>query len=177
MRCRFALAALLLAGCSAGCGYSLAGRGVTVDPTIKRVGVPLFRDKTGKPDLDRRITQRVIEELLRRGRLQVVSEADNVDAIVDGEILSYVAVPVAYGQDASSGTNQVSRYTITITAKVTYSKVGEKAPIWSQDAFSFREDYELGDDPATFFDRETQGIDRMAQAFAKSLVAAMLEAF
>ena len=57
------------------------------------------------------------------------------------------------------------------------SKVGAKEPIWANDAFSFRDEYDVGDNPQAFFDREEQAIDRLATSFARSLVAAMLEAF
>ena len=64
-----------------------------------------------------------------------------------------------------------------MTAKIRYGKVGAPEPIWSNDAFQFRDEYEVGSDPASFFDREEQAIDRLATSFARSLVAAMLEAF
>jgi hypothetical protein len=35
----------------------------------------------------------------------------------------------------------------------------------------------MGENAATYFDREEQSIERLAMAFARSLVAAMLEAF
>ena len=58
-----------------------------------------------------------------------------------------------------------------------YGKVGETEPIWSSDSFNFRDEYDIGSDPATFFDREEQALDRLATSFARNLVAAMLEAF
>ena len=64
-----------------------------------------------------------------------------------------------------------------MTANIRYGKVGEAEPIWSNEAFQFRDEYEVGSDPASFFDREEQAIDRLAASFARSLVAAMLEAF
>jgi hypothetical protein len=169
-----------------GCGYALVGRGTVVDPTIKKIGVPTFVNATGKPNLDLKITQRVIEELLRRGRFDVVQERTGVDALVEGEILRYDAQPVGFSTGDTSGnpaspapTNntQASRYAITITAKIRYAKVNAPEPIWSSDAFQFRDEYDIGSDPATFFDREEQAIDRLATSFARSLVAAMLEAF
>jgi hypothetical protein len=171
-------AAMLLA--LQGCGYALVGRGVVVDPTIKKIGVPIFANSTGKPALDQKITERVIEELLRRGRFNVVQERSGVDALVEGELLRYHAQPVGFSEEAAAGgntTTQASRYAITVTAKIRYGKVGVPEPIWSNDAFQFRDEYEVGSDPATFFDREEQAIDRLATAFARSLVAAMLEAF
>jgi hypothetical protein len=174
MRRRHALATIL-GGASAGCGYALVGRGVTTDASVKRIGVPLFKDKTGKPGLDARVTQAVMEELLRRGRFTVVREASNVDALVEGEILSFNVLPVNFSE--SGGQTQATRYAIALTANVVYRKVGEKEPIWSNEAFSQRDEYDMGDNPASYFDRETQSIERLSAAFARSLVAAMLEAF
>jgi hypothetical protein len=160
----------------AGCGYALLGKGITTDPSIKRIGVPLFKDRTGKPGLDQKITQKVVEELLKRGRFDVVPDAAGVDAVVEGELTAYRVQPVSFEGGAGT-TTQASRYAITVTAKVTYRKLSEKEPIWANDAFSFRDEYDLGTDPAAFFDREDQTVDRLATSFASSLVSAMLEAF
>ena len=168
----------LLPGAAAlsGCGYALVGRGVTTDASIKRIGVPMFKDTTGRAGLDQKVTQRVIEELLRRGRFDVVPDAQGVDAVVEGELVGYHAVPVGFsGEDA--GRTQASRYSITLTARVRYTKVGAPEPLWSSDSFSFRDEYEVGSDPNIYFDREEPSMDRLTTAFARNLVAAMLEAF
>lgn len=172
---RRAAVSLLLLGTS-GCGYALVGKGVTTDASIKRIGVPLFRDATGKAGLDQKVTQKVIEELLRRGRFDVVPDTQGVDALVEGELVSYNAVPVGFtGED--TGRTQADRYSISLTARVRYTKPGAPEPLWSSDHFSFRDEYEVGSDPNIFFDREEQSMDRLTTAFARNLVAAMLEAF
>jgi Lipopolysaccharide-assembly len=158
-----------------GCGYGLVGRGGGFDPSIKRIGVPLFKDPTGRSNLDQKITQKVIEELLKRGKVDVLQTSEGVDAVVEGEIVSYQVAPVGFSGGAGSTT--ASRYAITVTARVRYFKPGEPQPIWQNDAFSFRDEYDLGSDAGSFFDRESQGVERLALAFARSLVAAMLEAF
>jgi hypothetical protein len=172
-------AALLFLSTLPGCGYALVGRGTVVDPSIRRIGVPTFVNSSGKALLDQKVTQRVIEELLRRGRFDVVQERTGVDALVEGELLRYDARPVGFTEGTAGGTTttQASRYAITLTAKVVYAKAGAPEPIWSSDAFSFRDEYDVGSDPTTFFDREEQAIDRLATSFARSLVATMLEAF
>lgn len=170
-----AAAACLIAALTS-CGYALVGRGVLIDPSIKRIGVPLFRDATGRPGLDQRITQKVIEELLKRGRFDVVQDRVGVDAVVEGEVLRYDATPVGFS-DAGAARTQASRYAITVTARVRYSKVGQDEPIWTNESFSFRDEYDVGTDSATIFDREGQAVERLAAAFARSLVSAMLEAF
>jgi hypothetical protein len=169
---------LLAAGAAAlasGCGYALQGRGITTDPSIKRIGVPLFKDRSGKLGLDTRVTAAVMEELLKRGRFTVVRETTNVDAVVEGEIQSWNVLPVGFSGE--SGVTQASRYSISLTASVVYRKIGQKEPIWSNDAFSQRDEYDMGEDASTYFDREEQTIERLSAAFARNLVAAMLEAF
>jgi hypothetical protein len=161
---------------AAGCGYALQGRGITTDASIKRIGVPLFKDRTGKLGLDTRITAAVVTELLKRGRFSVVKDSTGVDALVEGEIIACTVVPVSFsGQSADA--QQASRYAISIVASVVYRKIGQKEPLWANDAFSQRDEYDMGDNPGTYFDREDQSIMRLAEIFARSLVAAMLEAF
>lgn len=168
------LAAIFALGVSAGCGYGLVGRGGGFDPSIKKIGVPIFKDNTGK-NLDLKITQRVTEELLKRGKVDIVQNIEGVDAIVEGEILAFQETPVGFS--GGNTTTTASRYAIVLTVRVKYYKPGEAQPIWQNDAFTYRDEYDLGSDPNAFFDRADQGVDRLAQAFARSLVAAMLEAF
>jgi Lipopolysaccharide-assembly len=169
-------AALSLAIALAGCGYALVGKGVTTDPSIKKIAVPLFKDATGRPGLDKKITDKVIEELLKRGRFEVVQEPTGADAVVEGELLRYE--PTAVGVTGSDQERtQASRYSVTVVARVKYAKTGAAEPIWQNERFSFTDEYEVGNATTGFFDREGQAVDRLATSFARSLVAAMLEAF
>lgn len=161
---------------AAGCGYALQGRGITTDPSVKRIGVPPFKDRTGKLRLDTRVTGAVVGELLKRGRFTVVREATDVDAVVEGEILALNVQPVGYAT-AGGDETVASRYAITLVASVVYRKLGQLEPLWSNESFSFRDEYDVGDVGANYFDREEQSLDRLAELFARSLVATMLEAF
>jgi hypothetical protein len=161
----------------AGCGYALQGRGITTDPSVKRIGVPLFRDRTGRLGLDDLVTGAVISELQKRGRFTVVREATEVDAVVEGEILSLDIQPVGYSNTETNDHQLASRYSATISAKVVYRKLGQAEPLWANDAYSNRDEYDVGDQGATYFDRESQSLERLAEQFARSLVATMLEAF
>ena len=176
---RPALATLLFVSLlTSSCGYALAGRGVTVDPTIKVVGVPMFLDRTAKPGLDEKITDYVIAELLNRGRFQVIGNSVGADAVVEGTLTAYLSRPVGF-EDAEVGEatqTQATRYAVTLMASVRYAKVGEREAIWENVAFRATDEYDIGD-ATNFFDREEQAIDRLAEEFSKSLVAAMLEAF
>jgi hypothetical protein len=168
---------LVLAGLSllAGCGYALVGKGVTTDPGVKRIGIPLFKDRTGRAGLDQVITNKVIAELLKRGRFDVVQQTEGVDATVEGEILTYNAAPIGFSSEGD--TTQASRFAVSVSARIVYRKVGAQEPIWASENFVSREEAEISDDSSAFFDKEQQTWDRLGEAFARSLVAAMLEAF
>jgi len=158
-----------------GCGYALQGRGITTDASVKRIGVPLFKDRTGKLGLDTMVTQAVMAELLKHPRFTVVRDTANVDAVVEGEITAFNVVPVNFSSE--QGSTQATRYATSVTAAVRYRKIGQSEPLWSHDAFSQRDEYDMGENSETYFDREEQSLERLASAFARSLVAAMLEAF
>jgi len=66
---------------------------------------------------------------------------------------------------------------ITLTASVVYRKIGQKQPIWANNAFTLRDEYDMDTQATSYFDREQLSIGRLSQAFARNLVAAMLEAF
>jgi hypothetical protein len=169
-----ALCVVTLALTCLDCGYALVGRGTIVDPDIKVIGVPTFVDRTGKPLLDQKVTDLVIEELLKRGRFEVINQAEGADAVVIGQLTSYSAAPVGFS--AEEDQTQASRYSVVLTANVRYSKVGVREPIWENAAFRAQDEYDVGD-PETFFDREDQTLDRLSKDFARDLVAAMMEAF
>jgi hypothetical protein len=172
---RWLVISLLLLCTTIGCGYSLVGKGITTDPSIKRIGVPLFKDRTGRAGLDQKLTNKVIAELLRRGRFDVVPDSEGVDALVEGELLTYNTAPIGFSSDGT--TTQASRFAVTVTARIVYRKVGEKEPIWANESFLVREEAEISDDSSAYFDREEQTWERLGESFARNLVAAMLEAF
>jgi hypothetical protein len=160
-----------------GCGYALVGKGINVDPSIKRIGVPVFTDRTGRAGLDQKVTQKVIEELVKRGRFQVVSDSTGVDAVVEGDLTSYTEIPAGYAPGTAPGERtQASRYAVTLSADVAYTKVGSDAPIWSNERFSVSDRYDVSEGSDGLIDSE-QAIDRLTTAFARRLVAEMLEGF
>lgn len=172
---RGALLVVVAAVLSSGCGYALEGRGITSDPSIKRIGVPLFKDETGRVDLDAQVTEAVVGELLKKGRFTVVKEATGVDAVVEGRILSFDSVPINF--TSSGQASEATRYAITLRASVVYRKVGQREPIWENTSLSIRDEYDLDDSSAGFFDREEQSVTRLSESFARRLVSSMLEAF
>jgi hypothetical protein len=173
---RVAVLAATLALVPASCGYTLVGQGRPTDPTIKTIGVPMFANHSGKDGLELKITAQVIWELHQRGGYKILPQGDGVDARVVGDLTAYVVAPIGFSQP-TAGYTQAERYAISLNAKVRYEKAGQVEPLWQNDAFTFRDEFDIGDLNQYYFDREGIAIDRLAQDFSRSLVTSMFEAF
>lgn len=159
---------------SPGCGYALAGRGSFLPPHIRVIGVPMFANYTTVPDVERRITQAVISELIGRGRYTVNPEASG-DAIITGEITS-----INLSASAFNAQRQAIRHLMVVTAKVELTDTRDNKVIWSNPALQFREEYEnigTATDATSFFGQDVNALERLAGEFARTLVSAILEAF
>jgi len=75
------------------CGLLLAGcMGYRVGPVLKgdyhSVAVPMFKNRTYKPQLEAQVTNGIIKRLQTDGTLRVDS-VDNADIVLTGEIIRY----------------------------------------------------------------------------------------
>jgi lipopolysaccharide assembly LptE-like protein len=159
------------------CGYSLAGRGSFLPASIKVIGVPMFANNTPIFEIEKRITPRVISEFIGRGKYTVKPDANNVDAVLTGEISSITVTPATFTDE-----RQASKYVITVVTKVEFKDVKADKVLWSNPYLAFREDYEVSNtssitDPAAFLGQDINALDRLAVELARSIVSAILEAF
>jgi hypothetical protein len=175
---RLSLCVLGVLGVStAGCGYSLAGRGAFLPDYIKIVGVPTFTNRTAVFNLETMLTQKVRAEFIGRGKYQILPQATGVDALLTGEVTAVSIVP------SSFAANQLaSRYALTMTARIELRDMRENKVLWENPGVSFRQEYEATSgrsavDAAAFFQQDTNALDRMASEFARTIVSAILEAF
>lgn len=164
-------------GSSAGCGYSLAGRGSFLPESIKTIGVPLFTNSSQVFEIERRLTERVRSEFIGRGKYRVLPDTAGADAVLTGEITSVTLTPSSFNEEQLA-----TRYAIVVTTKLEFKDVKANKVLWSNPAWQFREEYEVTNasestDVNAFFGQETNALDRIAQNFARSVVSAILEAF
>jgi len=162
----------ILALILAGCGYHLLGHSSALPPEIKRVGIPIFANKTDRPDLEQRITARIISEFVTRGRFQISSSEEGVDAVLKGEILAYVQNPVALNAQG-----RASRYEILINAKATLMETSDDKVLWADDHFVFRRQYDVTSTSSGIVSQEQVAVDQVADDFAQAVVASILEGF
>ncbi len=160
-----------------GCGYSLAGRGSFLPAYIRTIGVPTFANRTVVFNLETLVTQKVRAEFIGRGKYQILPEATGVDALLSGEITAVGIQPATFnvGQLAS-------RYAITMTAKIELRDMRENKVLWENPSVMFRQEYDATAgrnvvDPASFFQQDTNALERMSTEFARTIVSTILEAF
>jgi hypothetical protein len=171
-------AAIIISGAVvSGCGYSLAGRGSFLPPSIRIIGIPNFVNNTSLFEVEKRITEKVRSEFIGRGRYTIQPDANAVDALLTGEISSIVVAPAAITED-----RQASRYVITVATKIEFKDVKADKVLWSNPYLQFREDYELSNtasvtDPTAFLGQDVNALDRLATELARTIVSAILEAF
>jgi outer membrane lipopolysaccharide assembly protein LptE/RlpB len=172
-----AICALALVG--SGCGYSLAGRGSFLPAYIHTVAVPQIENRTAFTQVEQIVTEKIRNELIGRGKYQVVTDRPGADAVLSGTITSIFLQPAAL-----TSTQQASRYLFTMTMSVQFTDTRTNEVIWSNDALTFREEYDLttnGTDlnqqGATFLDQERSSFDRISNDLARTVVTAILEAF
>ena len=168
---------VLIAVSSAGCGYSLAGRGSFLPDYVRNIGVPQFTNNTSVIDIDRMVSERVRIELSGRGRYKVFPTQAGMDAVLSGVITAVTTTPVAFNQQ-----QQASRYVLTISARIEFNDIKSNKVLWSNPAMQFREEFEPATsgaitDASVFFDQDKNALERIAGEFARSVVSALLEAF
>jgi len=166
------------AALSSGCGYALAGRGSFLPDYIRVVGIPAFENRSSFFGVEQVLTEKVRTEFIGRGKYRVVPEGPGSDAVLSGEILAVSVQPVGFNEQQLA-----SRYQFTMTMKMAFTDSRTNDVLWSNDALTFREEYELSTrgtaalDGGTFLDQERSSVDRIAGDVARSVVTSILEAF
>lgn len=153
------------------CGYHLRGTGSSLPPHIKVISIPMFANQTTRFELDLKLTQEVIDEMVARGKVEITGDSDAADAILIGEITAFRATPIAFGGDAAA-----DRYNIVVVAKIVLRDVVQKKVLYSNPSFIYQGEYEVPEG-SEFESVESEAIDEIAEKFARSLVVAILEGF
>ena len=173
-RSRVALSlGLALAVLCAGCGYHLSGKGSNLPAHVKVIGVPAFTNSTSRPELGQRVTEKVTQELVRRGKYRITQESNGADAVLTGVVESWTARPVQLGSERSEAT----RVSVTLRASVRFEDRSTGRVIYENDQYAFTKEYDVIGDPDRYFDTELGAVDEVATDFARAVVSAMLTGF
>lgn len=154
-----------------GCGYRLRGTGSFLPPNVKTIAVPMFKNMTTRFELDVKLTQSVIDELVARGKVRVSGSPENADAVLIGEISGFSVNPIGF-----SSQNTADRYNIIIVARIVLRDLTSQKVIFSNPAFVYQDEYEVPQG-TSYETWETQALSKVAEKFARSLISTLLEGF
>jgi len=161
-------AVLLVLG---GCGYHTLGAATHLPPDVHTLSVPMFATRTEAYHTETAMTNAVIREFATRTRFRVTPNATpDADAVLHGTILKEYAAPLTY----NSATQQSSSFLITIQASVTLNGRDGKV-LYQNNNYVYREQHQSTTDLATFIQEDPAAVERLSRAFARQLVADVLE--
>ncbi len=164
---------VLFALLACGCGYHTSGTAVRLPSDLRTIYVPTIINNSQTYRVGQTLTEAVVRELRNRTNYRIVTVNDGeADATLAGNVTGVFIAPLTY--DSITGRISSSMVGIGISVSLT-SKSGKV--LWSNPNFLYREQYQESIDARTFFEEAGPAVQRIANSFAKTLVADMLEAF
>lgn len=158
---------------AAACGYHVAGRGSRLPAEWKTVAVVALENRTTRYRIEQRLTEALVRELIARTKYRVVSNPEAADAVLTGEITGIESSAVLF----DTATGRATTMAVTVTLRVRLADRETNRPVYANDRFVFREQYEISTDLASFFEEQEPALERLARDFAATLVSVLLEKF
>src|ERR1700693_1887382 len=158
---------------SAGCGYHTAGHAVQLPENVKTIAVPAFVNETRTYRIEQMLTSSVVREFTTRTHYHILNDASEAaDATLRGTVLSTSASPLTY----NSTTGQAASVLVVVSMKVSLTDRQGRV-LYQNPSYLFREQYEVSQDLASFFEENSPAYRRLSQDFARTLVSNILEGF
>jgi outer membrane lipopolysaccharide assembly protein LptE/RlpB len=139
---------------------------------IKTIAVPAFQFEAQglRYRVESRFTEAVSKEIIRRGSgLKVQGSRTGADAVVEGNIRDFSFSGVLLDRQG-----RARIYEVTIVAAVTIRDLRENKVLYDNQNLVFRDSFEFSSDPRSFFNEEDPAVERMARAFAESIVSTIV---
>jgi len=139
---------------------------------IKTIAVPAFKfeAKGLRYRIDSRFTEAVTKEVIRRGNgLKVQGAIEGADAVIEGNIRDFTFSGVLLDREGRARV-----YEVTVVSAVTVRDLADNKILYDNQNFIFRDSFEFSEDPRSFFNEEDPAVERMARAFAESVVSTIV---
>jgi outer membrane lipopolysaccharide assembly protein LptE/RlpB len=158
---------------SAGCGYHTAGHAVQLPENVKTIAVPVFVNETNTYRIEQMLTSSVVREFTTRTHYHILNDSSEAaDATLRGTVVSASSTPLTY----NTATGQAASVLVVVSMRVSLTDRQGKV-LYENPAYLFREQYEVSQDLASFFEEDSPAFRRLSQDFARTLVSNILEDF
>jgi outer membrane lipopolysaccharide assembly protein LptE/RlpB len=168
-----ALASAMWLWMATGCGYHTAGHAVQLPQNVKTISIPTFDTQAKTYRIEQMLTAAVVREFTMRTHYRILNHpSDAADATLHGTVTGTSASQVTI----DSATGRAASALIGVSIKVSLSDRNGKV-LYENPAYVFREQYEVSQDLASFFEEDSPAFRRLSQDFARTLVSDILEGF
>ena len=143
------------------CSFSAPRAAITPPDTqpnfpedVKTIAVPAFKNETLTYRIEQMLTASVVREFTTRTRYRIINDAGgDADATLHGTVLSTAASPLTY----DTATGRAASVMVVVSMKVTLTDRNGKV-LYQNPAYLFREQYEVSQDLASFFEEDSPGV-------------------
>lgn len=154
-----------------GCGYHLAGTASSLPADVRRIAIPLFSNKTLRPDIENQFTNALLNEFVKGKKVDVV-EGDRADAVVHGVITSFETTPISF----KSG-DVVQEYRVTVRLEVSLVRSSDESVLWKDKNITYFTEYKNDPDIAVSEANRDEAVRKIAVDVSKQLYSNILEGF
>ena len=163
----------LMLALMSGCGYHTAGHVVTLPENVKTLAIPAFVNLSQTYRIEQTLTSAVVHEFTTRTRYQILNQAnDAADATLRGTVLTTTASPLTY----DSKTGRAESILVVVSMRVSLTDRQGKV-LFQNPSYVFREQYQVSQEPSSFFEEDSPAMGRLSRDFAHTLVSSVLEGF
>lgn len=150
MRRSLAAALFLLAVLPLGCGYRFATGGETIAPSIRKVFVETFANRTAEAYADVVFRNAFIGQIVQGGRFILAADASRADAVLRGTVKGLRTQPLSYRPS-----NLAAEERLTVTLEISFEETATGRTIWSEKNLTATGDYPVTTLGATQTDRRS----------------------
>ena len=169
IRTHFSFFIIFLLSVGMGCGYRIAGEEFGPSPEIQSIAIPTFVNGTYEAGIETIVTNSLLAELIRDGRIKVVGEGE-ADAIMEGTVTSFSTSSVAYDR-----VGLVLEYRAWVTLDVAVKRHKKGDVLWSRRGLTESEVYKVLSDVRLTEAEKERAIGKIADEFAKSIRRMLFE--
>jgi Lipopolysaccharide-assembly len=153
------------------CGYKRAGKGKSLPADIKTIAIPVFQNSSLKYRVEQRFTQAVADEVLKRARaLRVTTKPEEADVVLNGDIRNFRA-----SGSILDDRGRIRVWAVRVIVSVTLRDRRTHKILYQNQRMTFEGEYELSDDPESFFNEENPAVERIAKDFAQTIISIIME--
>ena len=154
----------------AGCGYEF---GTAAKPGSARgltLAVPVFKNDTFEPVLDKRVTEFIRRQFLQADGLTLVNDVGVAPLVLRGRILGYGLQTMSFRQGF------VNEQRVNLSVAVTFEDTTAHKVLW-QESYQTSAEFFQSADLATNRSRQDRATEEACQAMAEHIVSRVLETY